>query len=947
MSRNQHACTLLFVIVLTIFFAIRPVGAESVNIIVNSSADTTGNDGVCTLREAIINANNDSQSGGSVDCPAGSGTDTITFASGLNNATITLTGGEIIITDHLIINGLGETQLTISGNDNSRIFNADDSALTVTDVTLTNGNITHANFARGGCILATQPFGVPLALTLTNVTIQNCVLDATDDSAYGGAIATDHDTLNFTNVTLHNNQALSSGNGSGLGGALWVEADATLTFNAVTVTNNVVQADNLVRGGAIYVREDVVWNWASGLVAGNSAESLEDSAYGGGLSVFDGLNANFTDVTIDNNQLIGGIGAGTTHSSGGGISATGTLVADNLVVTNNTISSHDNDFDNLLRGGGISMGGEVTLSNSLIQGNSTADPSNLGVRSTGGGMLMGVGDLTLNNTQIISNTAREGGGIDYQALSCSGGFTQLTLSGGTFDDNFAYDVGGALSVKGSGVTVCPVILENVTVTDNRAHSGGGVHLTGGEIIIDNSTISGNRATVLGGGISTALFTVSGDIRNTQITQNVAEASGDGGGIHVGRLATITLDATSAVTSNTAGEFGGGVYNDGQLLLDGGSINSNDALSGGGVYVDQNGTLTATGGSISHNDATDGGGVFAINQVILQDGATVSGNDATLGAGVYLHRLVSGQIGRLTTHNAHIDDNTSTGSGAGIYNDGFANLNGGTVSDNTAGGSGSGGGMALVEGTATISGVTFDANQASFFGGGVVSLVATDAFSITHSTFSNNIAASGGGIYYILGTSAFVANSTFSGNDVGSQASGIYANADLTLTNVTVANGIGDSGVVQAGAGVLTLENSIVANNAGDECDGTITTNGLPNLATDATCNALIVNANPGLGVLQNNGGTTDTHALLVASPAIDSGDDATCNAFPVSGVDQRGAPRPNGVRCDLGAYEFGAVPTAVTLQGVSAESAPSPLRLILPAMVLVAVFGLLWLRRGQ
>jgi hypothetical protein len=59
--------------------------------------------------------------------------------------------------------------------------------------------------------------------------------------------------------------------------------------------------------------------------------------------------------------------------------------------------------------------------------------------------------------------------------------------------------------------------------------------------------------------------------------------------------------------------------------------------------------------------------------------------------------------------------------------------------------------------------------------------------------------------------------------------------------------------------------------------------------------------------LQNNGGPSWTHALLQGSNAIDGGDPVQgCideNAVPLA-TDQRGAPRPVGVRCDSGAFEY-------------------------------------------
>jgi len=57
------------------------------------------------------------------------------------------------------------------------------------------------------------------------------------------------------------------------------------------------------------------------------------------------------------------------------------------------------------------------------------------------------------------------------------------------------------------------------------------------------------------------------------------------------------------------------------------------------------------------------------------------------------------------------------------------------------------------------------------------------------------------------------------------------------------------------------------------------------------------NADPALEPLAFNGGPTRTHALGAGSPAIDAGDPACPSA------DQRGAPRPQGPGCDIGAFE--------------------------------------------
>jgi hypothetical protein len=112
---------------------------------------------------------------------------------------------------------------------------------------------------------------------------------------------------------------------------------------------------------------------------------------------------------------------------------------------------------------------------------------------------------------------------------------------------------------------------------------------------------------------------------------------------------------------------------------------------------------------------------------------------------------------------------------------------------------------------------------------------------------------------------------------------------------------------------MTLQNSIVANNSGGNCyaRATITSNGY-NLSSDGTCNfnsrGDLNNHDPLLGPLQNNGGTTDTMALLAGSPAIDAGNPAGCTdgGGHLLTTDQRGMPRPDRedtVGCDIGAYE--------------------------------------------
>jgi hypothetical protein len=136
-----------------------------------------------------------------------------------------------------------------------------------------------------------------------------------------------------------------------------------------------------------------------------------------------------------------------------------------------------------------------------------------------------------------------------------------------------------------------------------------------------------------------------------------------------------------------------------------------------------------------------------------------------------------------------------------------------------------------------------------------------------------------------------------------------------------------------------LKNTIVANSPlGENCSGVIDDGGGNLSYPDTSCPG--INANPALGLLQDNGGPTWTMALGEGSAAIDAADDAICAAPPVNNLDQRGVTRPQGLHCDIGAVEQIIEPTAVGLSALSAQSRPGALAPVLVAgTLLLALAG--------
>jgi CSLREA domain-containing protein len=224
---------------------------------VTSTADTEdANDGVMTLREAIAAAN------------ASGDSNIINFNLGTGARTITLSGRQLAITNPVIIDGVG--QITISGNDRSRIFETSGSGVSLRGLTLTQGRDV-----RAGGILNSG------FLNLTNITIR-------DSKALVGGAITNEGQIFLTNSTLHNNTAGTSaggidnhgrlfvvsstlsGNKAGLdGGAIWNNNGSVSVQNS-TITLNVADSDNdsLGNGGGISNTAGTV-SVQSSIIAGN------------------------------------------------------------------------------------------------------------------------------------------------------------------------------------------------------------------------------------------------------------------------------------------------------------------------------------------------------------------------------------------------------------------------------------------------------------------------------------------------------------------------------------------------------------------------------------------------------------------------------------------------------------------------------------------------------
>jgi len=389
--------------------------------------------------------------------------------------------------------------------------------------------------------------------------------------------------------------------------------------------------------------------------------------------------------------------------------------------------------------------------------------------------------------------------------------------------------------------------------------------------------------------------VTGPVVNT--TDDVVDASGCDD-IHCSLREAIAF-ASPGATITFAGSVTGTITLTATL-----QINKNLTITGPGA-----GQLTVSGNNL-YRVFTFGAGVTAsLSGLTIADGSADNGGGISKGAGT------------LTLTDCIVSDNRATGVGGGIYQPtGTLTLNDCVVSGNRAEGAGGGGGiLSYGGGVISITESTISGNIATTgSSGGMYAYLST--VTLERSTFSGNSAyLTGGGARFQYGSTTIL-NSTISGNTAGN-GGGIYRFVGTTriiLSTITDNNGTaGVGGVILYDGGTETnVKGSIIWGNTGTTADdvggaaggyhsmgynliGTGSGTVRFNEATDQTgvTDAL-------LGPLQLNGpGTTKTHALLAGSPAIDAGTCTDLVGAPVL-TDQRGVTRPQGITCDIGAYEL-------------------------------------------
>ena len=878
---------------------------------------------------------------------------TITFDPSLAGQTLTLAGGQLSLTHDVTINGDidgdGKADITISGNNSSRIFDISgiETDVVLNSLTLTNGSVQ----GLGGAIRAEET---------RSLDIRNSTISGNSASAYGGGIFTHAISVTLTNTLVANNVARRRGGGiyayGGFAGHPGVPSNVTLTNT--TVHNN------------------------------------QSFSFFGGIGAGSAAHFEIRNSTVANNRAnrVGGIG-----SYGGKLRLYNTVIASNVEGSNqspsdaSTITSAFNSFfgvaANIQSGSGNTNGGGDPGLMPLADNGGPALTQNLNAGSplidAGDNAHISVGNDANGNTRIVSGTV-DIGATEVQApallsLTRHMPATQATDSDtlvfrATFDrpvNNVTSDdfVATGTTATVTGVNTVDAMTYELTVSGgDLAELDGtvgidlassqdivrpsGEPLPAGEPGTDETYTVGNGPTFVNGmPASSDLTTFPGKIlvsvmdpsavASVQVSmQSPFRQFFDGTAFASSQpvYVTATLESGDANNGVWSIPFSANSFPESQnyvmqvLATDilGNTSEGQPAVAFFGFNADltvdtpvdeSDGDFSA--GDLSLREAIELANASAATNIIAFDASVFNGESADV------IRLTEGQLN--ITDSMHINGGTQNVviSGdrngndvliAGTFVTDVAASESSTLSDNNGrvlditapsgdevrltaltitGGNVNGNGGGIISGNAdlVIADSSISGNRATGRGGGVHKQFSAGSLTLSNSTVSGNkTTADWGGGLYSSSTPVTIEHSTIVENSSALNGGGVVTFGTTTF-NHSIVVGNTASGAAPDFAGTGSMQNFSGSHNLLGTGDA---------FAAGSSNNQTGVSfANANIGPLADNGGSTFTHALLSGSPAINAGDPASVagqNGVPA--FDQRGTgfDRVRGP-VDIGAFE--------------------------------------------
>ena len=929
---------------------------------VTSLADS----GAGSLRGALQSAN------------ATGASDAIVFDEGLTGTiNLGVANGALQITSPVSIQGPGSGIMTVDANatssDKFRVFEISDAAndVSITGLTLTGGMVDDG----GGGILFRSADTLTLVDTVVtgnqassgggiyseyegSVVLQSSSVSGnTAESAKGGGIHAVDGDVTLTDSTISGNYSYSDGAGifsqyagnisitdsqvannkvteAGYHGGGIYGANGDITITGSTISGNESKGD----GGGVYSYKGSL-TISNTIITGNSADYG-----GGGVFNYEG-DLTITSSVFTNNNADYGSGGGIGNTAGR-LTISGTRITDNQAVGD---------------GGGVATNnGLVDISESLIASNTaTID---------GGGIASATGVVLVTNSTISGNTSTgRGGGIQADAAPVR--LVHVTLA-----FNSTGGAGGGIGVVDDS-TGESLLIYNSIIASNTATTGPDIHIPndpGTALDIQSSLISNNTDSTLTASAGDANGNVIGSAASP-VNPNLSALANNGGATNTHDLSysSPAIDAANLALSlyfGADGNVGGG--DDIALTTDQRSglygRNAIGLAAGpdmGALEKQQRPSLVVdTAADVVNGDLSPGDRSFR-EMLALANGdlgddeisfsltlpATIS-LDPALGslvvgetlsvAGPGADQLTiengSGQPFRIfdiqgTTAQATFRGLTLSGGDAGVENGGAIRSEAAQLHlfevELLGNSAASGGGVAVTTGTLSVVSSTIAGNNASANGGGVAALGAASSLVVLNSTVSGNTAIGDGGGVYSQNTPVALSNSTVAFN-TAQTGGGVGLLADdngesLSLENAIVAANTATNAADFLAPLDVANDLDVVFTLVGDSDGTSLAASSFIGDQPTADANGNLVGGgagplvDPGLEPLADQGGTTQTHALLVSSFAVDAGDrtllpqdtydvNVNNNFVEFLPVDQRSGPADRVVNLflDMGSFEL-------------------------------------------
>ena len=566
----------------------------------------------------------------------------------------------VAINKNIRIDGKGHT---IDAKNLGRIFEIDGGfAVTLTNVTLTNGNATV-----GGAI---YNFG---NLDLVYVNFVN------NTAKYGGAIMNYAYGLVLDDSTFTNNTAK-------IGGAIYNSADCFVVGNS-TFANNTATSN----GG-------VIFNYGIGFVVGNSTFVNNSAADGAGAIMNGGRGFVVGNSTFANN---------TATSKGGAIYNYGIgFVVGNSTFANNTAE----DAGAVYNEGDNSVVGNSTFANNTAEdagavynkGDNSVVGNSTFVNNTAtsiGGAILNNGKLVVDNSAFEDNAANYYGG----AILNNG---KLVVDNSAFEDNAANYYGGAifnwddLQVTNSAFDGNDILVRNIRAMDNVDHGGAAIYnWKNGKLDISKSNFTNNIKNYKNGDRLVGAVATIGDatISDSYFVNNSGRWGGAlsvmGGEFSI---ATNFIDIDGTKFVNNSALYGGAMFVWGSNYSISNSVFDNNSAFGKGNMTPNNnngGALVVTQGNIpisgtiinsnfTNNKAQYGGAAWINEGTVDISNSNFINNTATVEAGAIGFEPAYTKI-TATVYGTNFINNTAGVDGGAIYSNGDLRISDSDFDNNKA------------------------------------------------------------------------------------------------------------------------------------------------------------------------------------------------------------------------------------------------------------------------